>query len=116
MPYRRNQKKFSRERKTRNALVRGLVENLIVYGRIRTTHARAKAVRPAVEDFLQKAKTNNVATIRLLRKNLTENTVKKLLIELGPRYQNRAGGYTRITKTLARQRDGAAMAVIEFVQ
>jgi large subunit ribosomal protein L17 len=64
---------------------------------------------------VESAKKNNLATGRLLRKNLTASTVKKLVSELGPRYQGRKGGYTRITRMAARKRDGAPMAVIELV-
>lgn len=115
MSYRRNQRKFSREKKTRNALIIGLVEQLVMHGKIRTTVARAKTIRPLAEELLHHAKTNNVATVRLLRKSLTPDTLKKLITEIGPRYRSRQGGYTRITRVPVRSRDGAPMAVIEFV-
>ncbi|MDP3795042.1 MAG: 50S ribosomal protein L17 [bacterium] len=115
MPYRRKQRKFSRERNTRNALKKSLAEGLIVHEKIHTTAARAKTIRPVVERMVTYAKTPNLAATRLLAKRLAPATVKKLVSEIAPRYKERSGGYTRITHTARRRADGAPMAIIEFV-
>ncbi len=112
-------KKKTLDRKTgpRRALLKNLALQLVVYEKIRTTEAKAKVLRPYVERLITKGKAQTLAARRaLLRVLPTENAVNKILEDLGPRYKERAGGYLRITKTVARQGDGAHMAVIEFVK
>lgn len=115
----RHQKsKITLDRKTgpRQALLRGLAESLILYEKIRTTKAKAKATRSMVERLITKAKKNTLAARRELASVLyTKNAVKKMFEVLGPRFKERAGGYTRITVVNNRLGDGAEEAVIEFV-
>lgn len=96
--------------------MRHLAEALVKYERIETTEAKAKELRPYVEKFVTKAKNNNLATTRLLRQNFNEDISKKLVTELGPRFKERKGGYTRIVKRAPRNRDNAPRAIIEFVE
>lgn len=115
---RHQKKKVTLDRKTgpRTALLAGLVESLILYEKINTTKAKAKAVRSLAERLITKAKTNSLHTRRELEKRLyTKNTVKKLLEEIGPRYVERKGGYTRITTVKNRVGDGAEEVLIELV-
>ena len=100
----------------RAALIKGLAMSLVLYEKIKTTHAKAKAVQPYVERLVTMSKNPSLANRRLLLARIpTEGAVKKLLEVLGPRYKTRAGGYTRITKLGLRQGDRAAVAQIEFV-
>jgi len=110
-------RKFNRSTNQRRALMRGLASSLIEHGRIMTTEAKAKELRPAIEKMVTKAKNPTLSNKRLLLSNLYNNTeaVGKLVSDIAPRYQERAGGYTRITKLTARKGDASPMAVIEFV-
>ncbi|MBI3335841.1 MAG: 50S ribosomal protein L17 [Candidatus Portnoybacteria bacterium] len=108
-------RKFHRERDQRKAFLKSLARNLVWSQRLRTTQARAKELRPFIEPLVTKAKKGNLANIRLLKKYFDDQTVFKLSKEIGPRYIERPGGYTRIIKLPPRRGDGAKMAIIEFV-
>ena len=100
----------------RRALLKNLAASLVVYEKIKTTEAKAKAIRPYVERLVTRAKNPTLANRRLLLKVLpTEGPVKKLIEVLGPRYQDCQGGYLRITKLGTRAGDRAKVAIIEFV-
>lgn len=108
-------RKFGRETKQRKELMRGLAESLITNGKITTTQAKAKSLRPYVEKVITKSKANNVASTRFLACQFNHGIVKKLLTEIGPKFASRNGGYTRIINLPPRTSDGARMAIIEFV-
>lgn len=109
-------RKFGRKRDVRHALLRSLALSLILRGKITTTEAKAKEIRPFVEKLVTKGKDNSLASIRMLRARLqNQGGVKKLIADISPRYQKRSGGYTRITKLSPRYGDRSKMAVIEFV-
>jgi len=110
-------KKFHRERGQRRAFMRSLANDLIRTGKIETTEARAKAIRPFVERCLTLAKHGDLASKRLLLSRLNNRAVvHKLSEDLAPRYSEKKGGYLRITKSAkVRKRDGVRTAVIEFV-
>lgn len=115
---RHNSKKVTlgRESAQRKALMRGLAENLVLHESIRTTSAKAKALRSMVEPLVTKAKRGTLADRRsIMRVLYTEKSVKKMMDDLGPKYKERNGGYTRITKIGLRANDAAAMVRIEFV-
>lgn len=115
---RHRSKKVTLDRKAgpRKALMKNLATQLILYEKISTTEAKAKALRPYVERLITKGKKNTLAARRaLLRVLPVENAVKKVLEELGPRYATRPGGYTRITKLGVRLGDAARIARIEFL-
>jgi len=115
---RHQKKKVTLDRKTaaRRSLLANLAESLILYEKIKTTKAKAKALRPVIEKLISKAKKQTLASKREIMKVLyTKNAVKKLMEEIGPRYKERQGGYTRIIKLSNRKGDGAEEAVIEFV-
>lgn len=106
------------DRKTaaRQALLQNLAQNLVIYEKIKTTQAKAKAVQPLVEKLITTGKINNLTCRRkLLSKLYLKKSVNKILEVLGPRYKDRKGGYTRIIKLGRRKGDGAEMAQIEFV-
>lgn len=117
MKHQKKGRKFNRVKKVRTALMRSLAGNLILKEKIKTTEPKAKELRPYVEKLVTKARTDTVANRRLLNEKLgNTRQLNKLFKEIGPRYKERAGGYTRITKLPNRVSDGSPMAIIEFVQ
>lgn len=109
-------RKFGRGRDQRKALLRSLMRELFVHGKITTTLAKAKEVRPYAEDLITKARVNTVAARRDVLKRMANNDiVTKLFAEIAPKYLDRQGGYTRILKTGPRYTDAAEMAIIELV-
>lgn len=112
---------LGRDSDHRRALFRNLTKQLLMYESIRTTEAKAKSVRPQAEKLITLAKRglqgNRVHAQRLAAARLGDKeVVKKLFNELAPRYQERPGGYVRITKLGPRQGDGAEMVRIELVK
>ena len=97
--------------------MRSLALSLIEKGKITTTEAKAKTLRPFVEKLVTAGKMKNLSRERLVRKRLGGNDAggSRILNEISPRYANRHGGYTRITKIAPKKSDGRKMAVIEFV-
>jgi len=109
-------KKFGREKNQRVALLRSLAQSLLKAGRIKTTEAKAKALRPFVERLITHVRSGTPASRRLVKSRLgNDMNIEKLYKEIGPKYASRGGGYTRIVKIGQRLSDGARMAVIELV-
>lgn len=110
-------RKFNRVKKVRTALVRSLASSLILKEKITTTEPKAKEIRPYVEKLVTKAKKDTLTNRRTIIEKIGQNkkVIAKLFAELGPRFNERRGGYTRITKLGRRVSDGSPMAVIEFV-
>lgn len=107
---------FGRVKKGRVALKRSLMNSLIKTEAIKTTEAKAKEVRPALEKLVTKSRLDSPATRSILYSRLASAaSVHKLLKTIGPKYKDRAGGYLRITKLGRRLSDGSPMAKIEFV-
>ena len=93
-----------------------LAAQLFTHERIRTTEAKAKALRPLAEHLITFAKRGDVHARREVLKTVPDrDVVHKLFSEIGPRYAERNGGYTRILKLGQRQGDGAPMALIELI-
>lgn len=111
-------RKFGRSMNQRHALLKGLAASLITHGRILTTEAKAKELRPNVEKMVTKAKNPTLANRRLLLSGFYNNeaVVTTLIDGIASRYAERTGGYTRIIKLAPRKGDASPMAVIEFVQ
>ncbi len=109
-------KKLKRDTAHRRALLRNLVTSFLEKERIRTTLAKAKATRPLAEKMITLAKKNTLHTRRLASRFLfKKEVVKKLFEEIGPRFSERPGGYTRIIKLGPRAGDGAEMALLELI-
>lgn len=108
---------FGRKGNVRVALIRSLATHLIHKGKITTTEAKAKELRPFVERLVTQGKKNSIASRRLIMKRLggQESITKKLITDISSKYKDRSGGYTRIIKLGARKSDSARRAVIEFV-
>ncbi len=116
MRHRVKGKKLRRDTAHRRALLRNLVTSFLEKERIRTTLAKAKAARPLAEKMITLAKRNTLHTRRrAIRFVIGKPVVKKLFDELGPRFSERPGGYTRIIKVAPRRGDGAQMAILELI-
>ena len=109
-------RKFGRERNLRRALFKSLAYSLTLKGRITTTEAKAKELRPVIEKLVTLGKKETLASRRLLVERIGQEAAKKISKEWSPLYKERKGGYTRITKMAPRKSDGSPMAVIEFVK
>lgn len=109
-------RKFNRITGRRRLFKATLAHSLITKGRMTTTVARAKEIRPIVERLVTVGKGQELSDFRRLLKSLPKATAAKLFYEIAPRYKDRKGGYLRITKLAkGRVRDAAPMARIEFV-
>ena len=117
MRHRKTGKKFHRTAGRRRSFLRNLVNDVLRQGKIETTEARAKAVRPIVEKLVTLGKKQTLAARRLVFARVqNKRTATKLFDEIAPRYAGRVGGYLRITKLgKIRKRDGSGLATIEFV-
>ncbi len=116
MRHRKAGYKLKRNVSARRALLRGLVTNVIEEERITTTIPKAKAVKPLVERMITLAKEDNLHARRQAAAFLlTSGSVEKLFNKLGPRFNQRTGGYTRIVKLGWRKGDGAETAKLELV-
>lgn len=97
-------------------ILANLATDLFMYERVTTTEAKAKAVRPFAEKLISKARRGDLHARRTVMKTITnKEAVAKLFDDVGPRYAERPGGYTRITKLGPRRGDGAEEAIIELV-
>jgi len=98
-------------------LLANLAKALFEHGRITTTEAKARRLRPVAERLITKAKKGDIHNRRQVLQQITDKSiVHTLFTEIAPRYENRPGGYTRITKIGPRRGDNAPMAVIELVE
>lgn len=109
-------RKFNRERDQRKALLKSVAQSLILHEKIKTTLAKAKETSSYIEKKITQAKKGDLAARRSLSRYFTKKTVDKLMTEIGPRYKERNGGYTRILKLGPRKSNAAEMAVLELVK
>ena len=117
-------RRLSRGKDERAALRRNLIKQLFEHERIRTTSAKARAVRGQAERMITLAKRGNEAgdiravnARRLAAARLGDNqAVKKLFDDIAPRFENRQGGYTRIVKLGQRKGDAAEMVILELIE
>ena len=127
MRHRLKGKRLSRHMGARNALRRTLVKQLFEYERIKTTRAKAQAIRGQAEKLITLAKRGNAAEAeepskmvharRLVAARLADpKSVKKLFDEIAPRYAERPGGYTRMMKLGRRLGDSSEMVILELVE
>ena len=116
MRHQRAGRKLGRDSSHRKALYANLTSALIEHGRIKTTVAKAKEVRPIAEQMITLGRRGGVPARRQALKFLrSQDVVHKLFSELGPRFADRPGGYCRIVKIGPRQGDAAEMAYLELV-
>ncbi len=116
MRHRKSGRGFSRDSAHRKAMFRNMTSSLVEHEIIKTTLAKARELRTVAEPLITLAKKDSVANRRLVFRRLRNKaTVGKLFSELGPRYQDRPGGYIRILKCGYRDGDAAPMAWVELV-
>ena len=117
MRHQKTRHKLSRDASHRKALLRNLCREVIEHERIRTSQAKAKAVKPEMEKLITLAKRGDLHARRQALSALGQNkfTVHKLFEEIAPRYAERSGGYTRILKLGPRRSDATEMVYIELV-
>lgn len=113
---------FRRNATWRKGVMRNLVTDVIIHGKVETTEERAKELRRHVDKLITKAKKNTLASRRKAEAFLRPVTLKDgttagqhLFNTLGPKYKDRNGGYTRIIKTPTRRGDNTPMAIVELV-
>ena len=117
MQHGRKNRTLGRTQGQKTALIRGLAVSLIQEGKIKTTAAKAKELRPFVERLVTMGKKDTVAARRIVSSRLGEpadTTLKKLFADIAPKFKERNGGYTRVIK-MGRS-GGRDEAVIEFVE
>lgn len=115
MRHHNKNKKFSRVRKVRIALVNSLARSLILHQKIETTETKAKGIKSFVEKLVTKSKNKTLANMRAITPLVGPKATKILVEDLAKKYADRKGGYTRIIKSKRRLSDGSKMAIIEFV-
>jgi large subunit ribosomal protein L17 len=116
MRHRKSGRQLNRNSSHRNAMFRNMAASLIKHELIKTTLPKAKELRRVAEPLITMSKTDSVAKLRLAFDRLRDKAaVGKLFAELGPRYQERPGGYLRILKCGYRPGDQAPMAYVELV-
>ena len=115
MRHHTSNRNFGRHTNQRKALMKSLAYSLALKGKIKTTEAKAKELRPYMEKLVTLGKSGTLASRRLLVARVGAEAAKKIVTDISPVYNILAGGYTRITKMIRRKADGAPQAVIEFV-
>jgi large subunit ribosomal protein L17 len=117
MRHQRSRHKLSRSASHRRSLLRNLAKEVIDHERIKTTEAKAKAVKPEVEKLITLAKRGDLHARRQALSTLGQDkfAVYKLFEEIAPRYVARSGGYTRILKLGPRRSDSTEMVLLELV-
>ncbi|MCF7797748.1 MAG: 50S ribosomal protein L17 [Lentisphaeria bacterium] len=116
MRHQKRGRKLNRTASHRKAMLANMAANLILYKQIKTTHPKALETRSYVERLITKAKKGDVHARRMvLRKLHRKDVVKVLFDEIAPLYQDRNGGYTRITKLGSRPNDGAPISILSLV-
>ncbi len=108
-------RKFGREKNQRNALLKSLARSLVLKGKMTTSLAKAKEIRPLVEKLVTRGKQGTLASRRMLVSQLGDERTASKLIKTAAGYADRTGGYLRIVKMGPRKGDAAEMAVIEFM-
>jgi len=117
MRHRKSRGLLNRFTSWRKATVLSLVKNLLIHQSIRTSLSRAKAARPLAERLIWQAKRNTLAAKREAFRILGEHSLVKLLFtEIGPRFNNRQSGFTRIIKLGRRRGDDAEVVILELTQ
>lgn len=117
MRHQKTRHKLSRDSAHRKALLRNLCKEVIEHERIKTTEAKAKALKPEIEQLITLSKGGDLHARRQVLKKLGQDkfSAYKLIEDIAPRYAERPGGYTRILKLGPRKSDSTEMVLIELV-
>ncbi len=117
MRHRTKGRRFNRTSEHRRLMMRNLATSLLLHGRIETTVEKAKELRQFVEPLITKGRRGDLHARRLAARVIhSDEALAKLFSEIGPRYAERPGGYTRVLRLGHRSGDAAEMAIIELVQ
>ncbi|MFW6089595.1 MAG: 50S ribosomal protein L17 [Gemmatimonadota bacterium] len=117
MRHRKKGRELSRTSSHKRAMLRNMATSLIQHERIRTTEAKARELRPVVEKLITLGGVDDVHNRRRARRFIEDRVaLHKLFDEIGPRFRERPGGYTRILKLGPRKGDGAELAIIELTE
>jgi large subunit ribosomal protein L17 len=117
MRHRKKGRLLNRTPEHREAMFRNMATSLFKHGRVETTVAKAKELRQYAEPLITKAKRGDLHARRLVARSIQDGEVlARLFEEIGPRYAERAGGYTRVRLLGHRPGDAADMAIIELVE
>ncbi len=108
-------RRLKRDTNERKALFKGLLSALVLEGSIKTTEAKAKAIKGAADKLITKAKRDQQVVQRLLSKELTPVAIDKLVKQIAPRFDGRHGGYTRIIRLGRRASDSSSMVLIQWI-
>jgi len=109
-------RRLKRDIKERKALFKSLISSLVLKERIKTTEAKAKAIKGDVDKLITKVKKNENFARRFLTKSLSPVALEKLIRKVVPRFKNRKSGYTRIIRLGKRVSDHAPMVIMEWVE
>ncbi|HEU4800624.1 MAG TPA: 50S ribosomal protein L17 [Gemmatimonadales bacterium] len=116
MRHRSKGRQLSRTSSHRRALLNNMATSLFAHGRVVTTEAKAKELRPFAEKLITLARRGDLHAMRLVERNIKDRAVRERLFkDIGPRFASRPGGYTRILKMGHRPGDGADVARIELL-
>jgi len=115
MRHRSKIKILDRKKASREMMLRNLASSVLIYEKVKTTPAKAKTVRSLVEKMITVAKDGDLNARRRLIRVLPQKKAIDKALELGKKYKNREGGYTRIIKIGSRQGDGSKVVQIELV-
>jgi len=116
MRHHNTKRKFGREKDQKVALLRSLICNFFIRGAITTSLPKAKELRPLVEKLITRAKAGTIAGRRIIISRIGSEQVAKRLVEvIAPKYKERRGGYTRITRLAPRISDASQRAKIELI-
>ena len=117
MRHRRKGRKLGRQANERRALFRSLVKGLLGSGKVKTTEARGKELLRAADELVNLAKRGDLSARRRAAGILgSKAEVRELFTTIAPRYQERAGGYTRLVRVNPRRGDGAPMVIVQWVK
>jgi large subunit ribosomal protein L17 len=116
MKHHKKGRSLGRDKNERKSLAKNQARSLILHGKIKTTETKAKELRPFIEKLVTRAKNDTLASRRMLISRIGDkDAVSKLFGDIGPKYKERKGGYTRIVRLPYARKDGARQAIIEFV-
>ena len=107
-------RKFGRVRNQRKALYKALATALVEHGKIKTTVAKAKSLSKFMDKLISKSKKSSLVSRKIIGQYLGEKAAKKMFVDIGPRFKDKSGGYTTISKLGRRKSDGAETAIVEF--
>ncbi len=115
MRHKKSGQVLDRKKSARKALIINLAVSLIKNGKIKTTRARARALRSYLEKIITLSKKKNLNNFRRLLEHFSPQESKRLIEEIAPRYKSRSGGYLRLVKINRRKGDNAEIVLLEWV-